>query len=87
MHREPLELYIPIPFCVKKCQYCDFLSFGIGDESVKASLGCVKEHQAVPDAYIEALCREIKWYGQQSAYSHRPVVSIFFGGGTPSLMQ
>lgn len=75
MNQKPLELYVHIPFCVKKCQYCDFLSFGLG------------EGTAVPDVYIEALCREIGWYGQKDDYKHRSVVSIFFGGGTPSLMS
>ena len=75
MNQKPLELYVHIPFCVKKCQYCDFLSFGLGEVT------------AVPDVYIEALCREIGWYGQKDDYKHRSVVSIFFGGGTPSLMS
>ena len=43
--RRPLELYIHIPFCVRKCQYCDFLS-GPSDEETK-------------DRYIEALLQEI----------------------------
>ena len=44
--RIPLELYVPIPFCVRKCQYCDFLS-GPSDEETK-------------DRYIEALLKEIR---------------------------
>ncbi len=44
--------YIHIPFCVKKCQYCDFLSFA-ADEATQA-------------AYVEALLREIAYYGPHS---------------------
>lgn len=87
MHREPLELYIHIPFCVKKCQYCDFLSFGMEDERLKESECHPTRQCPVPDAYIEALCREIQWYGQKKEFWHRPVISVFFGGGTPSLMS
>ena len=45
MSQKTMELYIHIPFCVKKCQYCDFLSFA-ADEATQA-------------AYVEALLREI----------------------------
>ena len=87
MKREPMEIYIHIPFCVKKCQYCDFLSFGIDDEKLKEYKCCPNEKNLVPEVYIESLCREIRWYGQKEEYRHRPVISVFFGGGTPSLMS
>lgn len=65
-----LSIYIHIPFCVQKCRYCDFLS-APADESVKEN-------------YVEALKREIN---QESArYSEYEVVTIFFGGGTPSIL-
>ncbi len=86
MHRKPLELYIHIPFCVRKCKYCDFLSFGIGDVPLENESCCSNTNQSVPDAYINALCQEIRWYGKKKVYRQRPVVSVFFGGGTPSLM-
>lgn len=65
-----LELYIHIPFCVKKCAYCDFLSG-------PASLETRRE-------YVQLLCEEIrtaKAYSQ--GYE---VTTIFFGGGTPSIL-
>lgn len=66
----PLELYIHIPFCVKKCAYCDFLS--------------APSTAAEREAYVEMLCNEIEeCRGRADAYG---VTSIFFGGGTPSLM-
>ncbi len=65
-----LELYLHIPFCVRKCEYCDFLS-------APATL-------SEQISYGENLIKEIK---QRAAY-HRDarVSSIFFGGGTPSLL-
>lgn len=65
-----LSLYIHIPFCVKKCGYCDFLSFEYDQEVVKN--------------YIEYLIKEIDMYGQ--LYKDRSIYTIFIGGGTPSLL-
>ncbi|MBR0085857.1 MAG: oxygen-independent coproporphyrinogen III oxidase [Lachnospiraceae bacterium] len=65
-----IMLYVHFPFCVKKCDYCDFLSFRYDNELVKA--------------YLEALGSEIR-SRTDSAYG-RSVSSVFFGGGTPSLM-
>lgn len=66
-----LELYIHIPFCVRKCKYCDFLS---GPAS-----------GAAQERYVESLCREISSY-KNPAKAYR-VVSIFLGGGTPSVLK
>ncbi len=65
-----MELYIHIPFCVKKCAYCDFLSFQSGRQ--------------VQREYTDALIREIRRRGSNPGLRDRRVVSIFFGGGTPS---
>ena len=62
-----LELYLHIPFCVKKCAYCDFLS-APADESVQAG-------------YVEALKGEIR--RQKALGADRRVTSVFIGGGTP----
>lgn len=67
---KPLEIYIHIPFCVKKCNYCDFLSSPSTD----------KERQE----YCESLCEKIRSYGSL-AKAYR-VVSVFVGGGTPSIL-
>lgn len=69
--KKELEIYIHIPFCVKKCQYCDFLS-GPADEGTK-------------EQYMEALCREIE--EKSSLYQDYKVTSIFFGGGTPTAVE
>lgn len=66
-----LELYIHIPFCFKKCAYCDFLSFS-----------CDEKTQL---AYGDALIREIEYYGPQMKDS--VVTTIFVGGGTPTWLD
>ena len=64
-------IYIHIPFCDHKCIYCDFYSI-ISYENVTN--------------YLSALKKEIANYAAQFAYE-RKIISIFFGGGTPSLME
>lgn len=68
----PLSLYIHVPWCVRKCPYCDFNS-----------------HQArgeVPEArYVEALVRDLE--SALPSIWRRPVYTVFFGGGTPSLLS
>lgn len=66
-----LELYVHIPFCVKKCAYCDFLSAPAGEE----------ERQR----YVEILLKEIQEYREQ--YRDYRVTTIFVGGGTPSILN
>lgn len=66
-----LELYIHIPFCIQKCQYCDFLS----------APSTMKERQE----YVESLCQKIRSYGELAKVYH--VISIFVGGGTPSILE
>lgn len=69
--KRELELYFHIPFCVRKCLYCDFLS-APGDEKTKAQ-------------YMEALNRETK--ERAGDYRNYRVVSVFVGGGTPSIVS
>jgi oxygen-independent coproporphyrinogen-3 oxidase len=67
---EPLALYIHWPFCLAKCPYCDFNSH---------------VRDAIPQArFAAALRRELAW--EAARLGRRPLGSIFFGGGTPSLM-
>jgi len=67
----PLHLYVHIPFCIHKCPYCDFNSHA---------------RQSPPwSAYQEALLRELAYWFVQPQYVGRPIHTIFFGGGTPSL--
>lgn len=71
--KTPLELYIHIPFCVKKCDYCDFLS-GPADEKLKKR-------------YVDALLSEIRGIAPAEHLPGYEVISVFIGGGTPSLME
>lgn len=66
---KPLAVYIHVPFCVRKCAYCDFASFS----------GCESQF----DAYFGELNDEIESW--RETLSAREITSIFFGGGTPSL--
>ena len=67
MKADPIGLYIHIPFCIKKCNYCDFCSFPTGNKT----------------DYLNALIREIEHYGGRDI----AVDTVFFGGGTPSLLS
>src|SRR5688500_20208442 len=85
----PYSLYLHIPFCTHRCAYCDFNTYAGQEGSIPA--------------YVEALCREIEYVGIRAAKSpmgeRRPSASettvetpitvhtIFFGGGTPSLLS
>src|SRR5699024_642853 len=68
----PLGLYIHLPWCVKKCPYCDFNSH--------RSRGELPEQ-----AYVDALLADLQMAAPTD--ETRPVGSIFFGGGTPSLFS
>lgn len=70
--KQPISLYIHIPFCMRKCSYCDFLSFS----------GCSEQLQK---DYMHQLFREMDYY-KEIAKDYR-VQTIFIGGGTPSLLQ
>ena len=71
MNQKELELYVHIPFCVKKCSYCDFLSAPATEQT--------------KEAYMAALFAEIG--GRAKDYKDRIVTSVFIGGGTPSLLS
>ena len=69
--KDSLELYFHIPFCIKKCDYCDFLS---GPAT-----------RAGQEAYIYALLREMETVSKN--LKKRPVDTVFIGGGTPSVPE
>lgn len=71
MNKNNLEIYIHTPFCVKKCAYCDFLSFP-ADTNTQIQ-------------YVHALLNEIRFYGaRMGGYE---VSTIYIGGGTPSWLE
>lgn len=70
--RKKLGIYIHIPFCIKKCGYCDFCSFSGVEPAVK-------------DDYISVLCLQIKEAREMTrGYT---VDTVYFGGGTPTLLD
>ena len=72
--KKQAEIYVHIPFCVKKCDYCDFLSFA-GSEEIR-------------NRYVRALIREIESY--RNSYENKEILevpTIFLGGGTPSVLS
>ena len=70
--KKPLGLYIHIPFCVRKCEYCDFLSWS-------------EPSRADRTAYAAALCREIS--AAAETFPKADVDTIFIGGGTPTTLS
>jgi oxygen-independent coproporphyrinogen-3 oxidase len=68
----PLTLYVHLPWCVRKCPYCDFNSY--------------EARGAVADvAYVEAVLRDL--HSEAPLVAGRPVEAVFIGGGTPSLFS
>jgi len=74
MKYPPLSVYIHIPWCIHKCPYCDFNSHEFKDQNIKNN----------EEAYTHALVKQIENYNIEP---NRPIHSIFFGGGTPSLFS
>ena len=68
-----IGIYIHVPFCLKKCNYCDFISYPY-DAGLAAS-------------YVYALEREMKLYAGKMPADQRVVRTVFLGGGTPSLLS
>ncbi len=69
--KRPLGIYIHIPFCLKKCLYCDFCSYVGTSESER-------------DDYVAALCHHISEY--REGCTGYTVDTVYFGGGTPTLL-
>ena len=67
------SVYLHIPFCLRKCNYCDFVSYPLSD--------CAQ----VRDNYCDLLLQELSLYGGDLDLS--PLRTLYFGGGTPSLME
>lgn len=70
--QKEISLYVHIPFCVRKCNYCDFLSAPADEQTM--------------ERYVQALLLEIQAY-QNTELVNRNVKSIYIGGGTPSILQ
>ena len=70
----PLSLYIHIPWCVRKCPYCDFNSYTLSGELPQG-------------AYLDALLHDLRAQAGATQLVGRRLTSVFMGGGTPSLFS
>jgi oxygen-independent coproporphyrinogen-3 oxidase len=69
----PLGVYVHVPFCQKKCDYCYYLSY-------------IGQKPEVVDRYIDSVVREMVLYAERPAVNGRPISFVYFGGGTPSTL-
>lgn len=74
MQTPPLSLYIHMPWCEKKCPYCDFNSYPLGKQNITNDLYT---------PYINAVIKDLE--NQKELVKNRNIISIYIGGGTPSL--
>ncbi len=71
----PLSLYVHIPWCIRKCPYCDFNSH-------------TSKNEILPEIdYVDALLKDLTLEATRTKIQGRQLTSIFFGGGTPSLFS
>ena len=73
MSDKAVSLYIHIPFCISKCNYCDFFSVPVGNQN------------AINSKYIDALCNEICYRLNECKFNK--LKTVYIGGGTPSLLK
>src|SRR5215813_4702132 len=76
--QSPISLYLHIPFCTHRCAYCDFNTYAGQEEMIPT--------------YVDALCKEIEYVGRVALSDSEGRIetnahTIFFGGGTPSLLS
>lgn len=68
-----LGLYVHIPFCLRRCTYCYYLSYDNQAQQV--------------ERYVDAVLREARIYAAKAALRDRPIAFAYFGGGTPSVLK
>jgi coproporphyrinogen III oxidase-like Fe-S oxidoreductase len=71
----PMCIYVHVPFCSRKCGFCDCYSF-----AVRSNVGTTM------DRYVETVCRELETWGSQGALGERTVSTAHLGGGTPTYL-
>lgn len=69
---KPLGLYVHVPFCVKRCAYCDFVSY---------------PWQGNKEDFSKLLFKELELRVESAYFEEREIQSVYFGGGTPSLLE
>lgn len=76
LQEKPLNVYLHLPYCIQRCAYCHFKTTTLRQTQL-----------AEIDRYIQALCREIEIASARFHLKERPTISVYFGGGTPSLLS
>lgn len=74
---DSFSLYVSIPFCPSRCSYCSFVSHSITTPAAK---------KLVPE-YLDRLCEELEQYGKLASRLNLKIESVYFGGGTPSVLE
>ena len=73
---KPLHIYVHMPYCIQRCAYCYFKTTTLKENRL-----------AQIDRYVDSLCKEIALAAKRFHLAERPVKSVYFGGGTPTLMS
>jgi oxygen-independent coproporphyrinogen-3 oxidase len=76
LNRQPLNVYIHLPYCIQRCAYCHYKTTTLRTTQL-----------AEIDRYVVSLCREIEIATERFHLRERPAISVYFGGGTPSLLN
>jgi oxygen-independent coproporphyrinogen-3 oxidase len=72
---QPLNVYVHMPYCIQRCAYCYFKTTTLKENRL-----------AEIDQYVQAVCRELELLSRHFGLAQRPVETVYFGGGTPTLM-
>lgn len=73
----PLGVYVHVPYCARRCGYCAFNTYSLGDE----------DRREVLERYVEDACGEIAVASAALARGRAPLTSVYFGGGTPTMLH
>lgn len=76
LHEKPLNIYLHLPYCIQRCAYCHFKTTTLR-----------KTQLAEIDRYVLSVCREIAIASERFHLKERPTISVYLGGGTPSLLS
>lgn len=73
---QPLNIYIHMPYCIQRCAYCYFKTTTLKENRLQEI-----------DRYVRSVCAELARGAKEFGLSERPVETVYFGGGTPTLMS
>lgn len=76
LDRRPLNVYLHLPYCIQRCAYCHYKTTTLRSTQLSDI-----------DRYVDSLCREIEIAAERFHLRDRPTISLYFGGGTPSLLS